>query len=98
MDSWFKRVLKKVIDFRTTPPRTQSRRLGVQLTVWKNQTDGRTWFSAAPSRRSVENVGKEAKYYTTFTGVVDLVLLRQLIDEAIDWINQQTETSSIEEQ
>ncbi len=74
------------------------RHKGVRLAVWKNQTDGRDWFSAAPSRRAIENGGKEAKYYTTFNSVADLVLLRQLIDEAIDWINQQMEASSIDEE
>jgi hypothetical protein len=62
---------------------------GVRLAVWKNQTDGRTWFSAAPSRRSVENGGKEAKYYTTFNGVADLVLLREEINQAISWMTAQ---------
>jgi hypothetical protein len=70
---------------------------GVRLAVWANETDGRRWYSAAPSRRVVEGAGKETKYYSTFNGAADLVLLRAAIDRAIDWINRQEDESSADE-
>lgn len=69
-----------------TRPAFESRLNGVRLAVWENETDGRRWFSAAPSRRFVDGSSKEAKYSGTFNGVADLVLLREAINQAIDWM------------
>lgn len=79
-------------------PDFEARFNGVRVAVWKNYTDGRCWFSTAASRRVVEAGGKEAKYYTTFNGVADLVLLRAAIDQAIDWMNRQTEEAATDEE
>ena len=71
---------------------------GVRLAVFKNfRPTGRFSLSSSPSRRVVDNGSKEAKYYTTFNGVADLVLLRAAIDQAIDWINRQAEVGSVDE-
>ena len=69
-----------------TKPTFESRLNGVRVAVWENETDGRRWFSAAPSRRFVDASSKEAKYTGTFNGVADLVLLREEINRAIDWM------------
>ncbi len=69
-----------------TKPAFEARLNGVRLAVWQNETDGRQWFSAAPSRRFVDSSSKEAKYTGTFNGVADLVLLREAINQAIDWM------------
>jgi len=79
-------------------PDREIRLNGIRLAVWANETDGRRWFSAAPSRRVAEAGSKEAKYYTTFNGVADLVLLRAAIDQAIDWMNRQRDQQSAEEE
>lgn len=78
-------------------PDFDARLNGVRLAVWANETDGRRWYSAAPSRRVGEAGSKEAKYYATFNGVADLVLLRAVIDQAIDWIGRQHEERGKEE-
>jgi hypothetical protein len=69
-------------------PDYETRLNGIRLAVWANETDGRLWYSAAPSRRVVEAGSNDARYYSTFNGVADLVLLREAIDQAIAWINQ----------
>jgi hypothetical protein len=59
---------------------------GIRLAVWENETDSRRWFSAMPSRRFVESGSTEAKYTSSFRGIGDLVILRQTIDMAIQWM------------
>lgn len=59
---------------------------GIRVAVWENETDGRRWFSAAPTRRYTDSGTKEPKYAATFNGVADLVLLREAINRAIAWI------------
>ena len=60
----------------------------IRLALWDNQTaDGRHWYSAAPTRRYFPDANsKEAKYASTFNGVADLVLLREAINQAIDFL------------
>ena len=69
-------------------PTFEARLNGVRLAVWENETDGRRWFSAAPSRRYVDSDSKEPKFTATFNGVADLVLLRETINQAIDWMTR----------
>ncbi|HEY4307989.1 MAG TPA: hypothetical protein VGN12_00930 [Pirellulales bacterium] len=70
-----------------TKPAYEAKLNGVRLAVWENETDGRRWHSAAPSRRFVDPSSKEPKYTATFNGVADLCLLREAINQAIDWMN-----------
>ncbi len=44
-------------------PDFETRLNGVRLAVWANETDGRRWYSASPTRRVVEAGSKEAKYF-----------------------------------
>jgi hypothetical protein len=78
-----------------TKPAFEARLNGIRLAVWENETDGRRWFSAAPSRRFVSE-GNEAKYTATFNGIADLVLLRELINQAIAWMSSRGERSEEE--
>ena len=59
---------------------------GIRVAVWENETDGRRWFSAAPTRRYVDSGSNEPRYAATFNGVPDLVLLREAINRAIEWM------------
>lgn len=69
---------------------TQEFKLGnIRLALWANETDGRTWFSSAPSRRYSDAKSGEAKFATTFNGVTDLVLLGECIQQAIAWLHEQ---------
>lgn len=69
-----------------TKPSYDARLNGIRVAVWENETDGRRWFSAAPSRRFLEAGSKEPRYAATFNGVPDLVLLREAINRAIEWM------------
>ncbi len=75
-----------------TKPAFETRLNGVRLAVWANETDGRRWFSCAPSRRFVDSSSKETKYVASFNGVADLALLREAINQAIAWMSNQPET------
>lgn len=79
-------------------PDFETRLNGIRWAVWVNETEGRRWYSAAPSRRVIEAGSKDAKYYTTFNGVADLVLLRAGIDQAIDWIQRRDDGRHAEEE
>lgn len=70
-----------------TKPVFQARLNGVQLSVFENEKDGRRWYSAAPSRRYTTTESSEPKFTTNFNGVADLVLLRETINQAIEWLN-----------
>lgn len=70
---------------RTTPSYVATLN-GIRLSVWENETDGRRWFSSGASRRYVENGSTTAKYTSTFRGIGDLVILRQTIEMAIQWM------------
>ena len=74
-------------------PTFEARLNGVRLAVWENETDGRRWYSAAPSRRYVDQGSKEPKFTASFNGVADLVLLRETINQAINWISQREQES-----
>jgi hypothetical protein len=78
-------------------PAFETRLNGVRVAVWENETDGRRWFSAAPSRRFVDSESKEAKYTATFNGVADLVLLREAVNQAIAWMSSRGEKSEEEQ-
>jgi hypothetical protein len=71
-----------------TKPAFQARLNGVQLSVFENEKDGRRWYSAAPSRRYTTSENNEPKFTANFNGVADLVLLRETINQAIDWLNR----------
>lgn len=70
-------------------PAFEAKLRGIRIAVWQNETDGRRWYSAAPSRRFVDSGTKEAKYTAKFNGVADLVLLREVINQAVAWIGDQ---------
>jgi hypothetical protein len=75
-------------------PVHQGRLNGIRLAIFENtNTEGHRWYSCSPSRQYLESGSKEAKYTATFNGVADLVLLRQLISNAIDWLNQRESES-----
>ena len=73
------------------------RKLGtVRITVWRNvsKEKGREWFSATIVRRY--KAGDEWKEVNTFNGIAELSLVRQGIDLALDWINQQSEPVEVQ--
>ncbi|HEY2827891.1 MAG TPA: hypothetical protein VGJ04_09850 [Pirellulales bacterium] len=69
---------------------------GIGISVFENKTDGRLWYSASPSRRFVDSGSKEAKYTGTFNGIADLVLLREVVNQAVAWIGDQQATGDEE--
>ena len=69
-----------------TKPSYDTKINGIRVAVWENETDGRRWFSAAPSRRYLEPGSKEPRYAATFNGVGDLLVLREAINRAISWM------------
>jgi hypothetical protein len=78
------------------PPSFDNRLSSVRLPVWENETEGRRWYTAAPSKRFVDATTQEVKYTSKFSGVADLVLLRELINRAIAWIESRGERSEEE--
>jgi hypothetical protein len=81
-----------------TRPAFEASLKGIRVAVFDNETtDGtRRWYSCAPSRRFVEAGSQEAKYTATFNGIADLVLLRELINQAIAWMSTREECSEVE--
>ena len=77
-------------------PVFEARLKGIRLALFENETDGRRWYSASPSRRWVDAATKEPSYATTFNGAADLILLRELIDRAVDWMSRQSEQAEEE--
>jgi hypothetical protein len=79
-----------------TKPAFEARLNGVRLAVWENEKDGRRWYSAAPSRRYTTTESSEPKFTATFNGIADLVLLRETINQAIDWLTRREQTEDEE--
>jgi hypothetical protein len=61
------------------------KRLGnIRLAIWENNTNGKTWFNVAVTRRYRE--GEEWKDATSFSGLADLAVVQQAVSLAMDWI------------
>ncbi len=82
-----------------TKPAFESKLGSIRLAVWENATtEGRRWYSAAPTRRYFPDAqSKEAKYASTFNGIADLVLLREAINQAIAWMSSREQHGQEEE-
>ena len=78
-----------------TRPEFEAKYGTIRVACFPNRTkEGRVWYSSAPSRRYYTEEGNgKANYSSTFTGVGDLVLLREAIDDTIAWLKGRAEES-----
>lgn len=68
------------------------RRLGnIRVAIFENESDGRVFFNASFTRRYKE--GEEWKDSSTFNGLHDLAVLKELIGRAADYIASREEAT-----
>lgn len=68
------------------------KRLGnIRVAIFENESDGRVFFNASLTRRYKE--GEEWKDTSTFNGLHDLAVVKELVGRAADYIASREEAT-----